>query len=338
MSFYKLLSLAYCLPISGEEWESKLLYPETAKKLGLRSLKISKLLLARGVPERLIQKVMLRKEESYFSNEWEEQGDSTHFSSCQARDPRAKWFEKRIESLWQEGDRIAAQKGWLHLWVVGHSMSKNGEGFLARAKVRMVYDTGGSLLGAFVDRVYGQQELLDIEDLKVLLKEKYGEEIPILRLHTGGNLKGKVPSSVLGYQDTFKGGGGEYGFSYLKGPFLDALQERLATPLWLRQEYRDVLEGKPPKRTKFRGKVEMEFPKKVKAFLGVPKTFRIRKIEEEEKEWVEYWEISQYVLTGDNKSWIFQGDGGWIHKKSNGLFVGEDIPQLGFYKPSKIKR
>lgn len=336
MSFYKLLSLAYSLPsISGEEWESKLLYPETVKKMGLRSPKISKLLLARGVPERLIQKVMLRKEQSSFSDAWEEQGDSIHFSSCQARDPRAKWFEKRKESLWQEGDRIAAEKGWLHLWVVGHPMSENGEGFLARAKVRMVYDTEGSVLGAFVDRVYGQQELLDHQDLKILLKKKYGEEIPILRLRTGGNVKGKVPSSVLGYQDTFKGGGGgEYGFSYLKGPFLDALQERLATPLWLRQEYREVLEGKPPKRTSFRG-VEMEFPKKMKAFLGLPKTSRIRKVEDKEEG---YWEISQYALTGGARSWIFQGDGGWIHKKSDGLFVGEDIPELGFYKPSKIKR
>jgi len=339
MSFYKLVEIAYNLPsISESEWVSKMLTRETQKSLGLRSPKLSKFLLSRGVPEKVFQHLMVNKKcESYFSPCWEEQGNSIHYSSCQARDPRAKWFQRHEEgySLWQEGDATASEKGWVHLWVVGRPMSENGEGFLARAKVRMVY-SGADIIGAFVDRMYGQKELLDIEgDLKVLLKEKYGKEIPVLRL--GGNLKGEVPSSKLGYQDTFKvKEQEEYNFFCIKGPFLDALQKRLATPLWLRQEYREILEGKPPKRKEFRGKAEMEFPKKVKALLGLPKPFRISKVEEKRDV---YWDISGYTLNGSEKAWIFSHYmGGLIHKKPNGIFVEEDLPELGFYKPRRIKR
>lgn len=346
MSFFKLLELAYRLPsISESEWEAKLLSRETQKRLGLRSPKLSKFLLGKKVPETVLQKVMLKKTITYFSSLLLEQGDSVHYSSCQARDPRAKWFKESAKSLWEEGDLQAYQEGHLLMWVAGRPMSEDGAGFKARAKIRMVYaKDGSSLLGVYVDRIYGQSELLREEDLTKLLKEKFGHEVPILALvWDSKGEEGIVPSSALGYQDTLRRShtGPRFFRRKKKGTLEEFLKARLATPLWLRQEYSAKLEGREPripiwqpcKRT----------PKNIqnlKKVLNIPKNL---KVEKQGAKWVfkyhdEKWCYHYFHLYIHPSGWTlcFGSNEDFLYRSKDRLWVVSDYPELGFYKAEPI--
>lgn len=327
MSFYKLVELAFELSLSPQEWESKMLSQETQKRLGLRSPKLSKLLLKAGARDKVIQKVVSSSSPSYFSSSWEEQGDSIHFSSCQARDPRAKWFQNHTHSLYEVGDSDTA--GML-LWVAGQPMSKDGKGFLARAKVRLCYGRGGILKGAFVDKIYGQSELLTVEALRKLLVEKFGHEVPVL-VPPLFKLRGErvtIPSSQKGYQDSIFSG--DAILREHKGCLGEALLYRLSVPMWARQEYKDWLnEEPPPKLREWRGKIE--FPKKVKAFLGFPKATKVAYRYEDQ------YKVGALHLQGSEPCWTLGAFAGPILEKLPGeLRVVSDYPALGLYKAVDI--
>ena len=346
MSFFKLLELAYRLPsISESEWEAKLLSRETQKRLGLRSPKLSKFLLGKKVPETVLQKVMLKKTSTYFSPLLLEQGDSLHYSSCQARDPRAKWFKEGKLSLWEEGDLQAYQEGHLLMWVAGRPMSEDGKGFKARAKIRMVYAKEGSLLGVYVDRVYGQSELLREEDLSELLFEEFGHEVPILEI-VYDSLKGEegtIPSSSLGYQDTLRYHRTRFFHQKKKDTLEEWLSARLATPLWLRQEYRDKIEGvREPRIPIWRPRTPKHI-QKLKKLLNMPKSLKIAK---EGAKWVFKFETEKwcwhyftlYIIS--SKEWTLclgsRRPVDFIYRSKGRLWVVLDCPEMGFYKSEPI--
>lgn len=354
MSFYKVLEVAYSLPtFSEEEWESKVLSKVTQKRLGLRSPKLSKVLASYGVPEKVSQYVLSKtKEKSYLSSAILEQGDSIHFLSCQARNPLSKWIQMKCKSLWKEGDIEAHASGHLLMWVAGQPMSKDGSGFKARAKVRTVHSPrDSSLMGVYVDLVYGQHELLQDKDLLELLFEKFGREVPILVKEEGvkgvKGVEGIVPSAAFGYQDTLFGGG-PFFFRKKKEMLYELLTQRLATPLWRRQSYKDVLEKvKPPEEPKWRGPRPPKEVLRIKKFLGLPKEWKVYKATG--CGWIFKSETSNYILYQTELGWTFRGlglyegapsrDGMDLACKSPGKFVVRcDFPLLGMAKAVPIPK
>lgn len=191
------------------EWEDKILSKSTMLKLGLKgSPKLSKVLLNLGFDNSEVSRLLgsQKGSRSWLSSSILEQGDSIHYASCQARDPRAKWLRDggspSLSAV--EEDLVAFNEGHLLMWVVGRPMSEDGEGFKARAKVRLLFKEG-EVSGAYIDQVYGQPGLLKLEELEELLFEKFGFEVPLLELDPKGELY-EVPSAHVGYQDTLHAG------------------------------------------------------------------------------------------------------------------------------------
>lgn len=318
---FKLIELAYGLVISKKEWTSGLLSKETMKRFGVKSPKLSKLLKHRGVPDFLIQKVLPSGEESYFSSAWEQQGDSIHFSSCQARDRRAKWFVNREESLWEPGDSDSAG---MRMWVAGKPMSEDGKGFKARAKVRFCYGSANKLVGVFVDKIYGQAELLKDEDLKVLLLKEFGP-VEILT-EPRGRLRGEkvwIPSVAKGYQDSFHSQ--EAVLRKKKDELGEALLDRLSVPIWLRQSYKDWLEGvSPPPIRRWRG--DLRLANRFKKAFGLPKEARI-------VPFMEGYRVGKYTYScNSEKTWTLKSfhRGLIAARVPEGIIVSNNDPSLGF--------
>jgi hypothetical protein len=198
--------------LTQEEWDKKQITKNTLLNLGLKgSPKLSKVLVALGLPSQVVQTILsggsskAKTTTSILSSPEDclDQGNSIHYSSCQANDPRAKSsFNPNYNKIEEDLSYIGKS---LFLWVVGEPMRINGEGFKARAKLRVVYtdSTCSKIAGLFVDKIYGQKGLLEsnYHELEEWWKQR-GEITPIL--HTGNKVGGFVPSALGGYQDTFK--------------------------------------------------------------------------------------------------------------------------------------
>lgn len=229
--------------LTSAEWESKQLSPKRVKELGLKSPKLSKAMVALGVPPKEVSILLgtnyAKKGDSAATRvlsdqeSCKEQGNSIHYSSCQATDPRAEW---------EGGDsynRISQELGYmgthLFLWVVGEPMSKNGEGFEARAKLRVMYEDRAckEVAGLYIDRPYGKHQLLldNLDSLQAWWEDwceaKGVPGLPILmppvwnrdngagndfQYMYGGRYPKKLycPSAKGGYQDTLTHGLGGY--------------------------------------------------------------------------------------------------------------------------------
>lgn len=235
-NFRKVRSLAD--QISSEEWEAKMLTKKTMELLDLRgSPKLSKVLISLGVSKRHIDMAFSgssSKTGSRLSSAREDcldQGNSKHYTSCQRTINVDEWTT--VEDLGIHGDEPFLGKE-LFLWIVGTRFSLNREGFLARAKARVMYTDVDctEVAGLYIDRPYGQYNVL-IEDFQKLRSEWYelsGTETPIFmppvwnRNDGEGSdfqaLYGKddgsglfCPSALGGYQDTLiEGYLGPYNF------------------------------------------------------------------------------------------------------------------------------
>ena len=232
--------------ITPQEWETKKINEEHKKQFGFRSPKLSKALIQLGLTQQEVStllsttvkdvatsKVLGTKEAA------EEQGNSIHYSSCQATDSRAVWGGDLSYNSIDEDLEVVGKS--LFFWVVGESMKVNGEGYKARAKVRILYKEREciNVAGLYVDRPYGQHKLL-VDNFHQL--EEWWEDYcickgiqvtpifipPVWKRDNGAgndfqNKYGKgdknylyCPSACYGYQDTMTHGIGGYNFFLTK--------------------------------------------------------------------------------------------------------------------------
>lgn len=233
--------------ISPSEWEKRQLNKETLIKLGLKgSPKLSKALVQLGLPNKVMELFLsaslsknnekLSKGVTQVRSDYlacSEQGNSIYYASCQATNPKAAW-EGNNQYNQIPGDIEYFGKS-LFLWVVGDCMKLNGEGFKARAKVRIMYTDreATKVAGLYIDRPYGQHSLL-MDNLHELeewwneyCEEFYQRTYPLFmppvwnrdngagndfQSSYGGYYPRKLycPSAQGGYQDTLTRGLGGY--------------------------------------------------------------------------------------------------------------------------------
>lgn len=238
--------------ISQEEWEDRMLSKESMKALGLKgSPKLSRVLLSAGVNQQTMEMALSGAKNptkalnsapttyvvGHFSPEsrkWlYDQGNSIHYSSCQANNPKAAWsggggylrIDQELKT-WNEGDLL--------MWVCGEPMFKGGDGFTARAKLRVVYSDRNyrQVAGLYIDRPYGQYNILlsELDHLRTWWEEYSRTKTPLYiapvwqrengggsdfeRMYGGNSKPLYCPSSKEGYQDTMTRREGPYTFLF----------------------------------------------------------------------------------------------------------------------------
>lgn len=250
MSIINLINLQFGVKLTQDEWDAGKLSKERCAQLGVRSPKLSKALIALGMPAERVAMLLSGKStksdgvtqvwgEDHYTDALYDQGNSIHYSSCQATDSGAKWFQDSNHG--PEYNEIAGdRKFWgesLFIWAVGQPMSWDGEGFKARAKLRVCYEKDSKeVAGLYIDRPYGQYNLL-LDNISQLNHwwDTYSKErgypitpllmAPLWQRNDGGGSDFQseyggryerllwVPSYSSGYQDTLSGGhGGLYDF------------------------------------------------------------------------------------------------------------------------------
>lgn len=187
--------------LTPDEWRSKKIGNKKLSKhllsLGLANEDVSALLSATitDVSTRVVS------DEDTCRN----QGNSIYYSSCQATDDRAKHkSSSAMNSI--DGDMIHLGKS-LFFWVAGNSMSVDGKGFTARAKLRIMYcDTDHSeVFGLWLERIYGNALILlsNFKELTDWWNGTMQQSTPVYKR----SVKKKngivyIPSAQDGYQDT----------------------------------------------------------------------------------------------------------------------------------------
>lgn len=229
--------------------DSKVLGKDDMNALGLKgSPKLSKVLVGLGVPTKMVELGLSAPSQKgiWVVGEhlddvdlfWE-QGDSKHYKSCQRSD-------QDNDELFQVPGDIPYACEDLFMWVAGQPFSWDGEGFKARAKLRVMYKDRSctEIAGLYIDRMYGQISTLinDLDRLQLWWNEfqvKLGAHgTPILvppvfgkDEGAGQDLEGMYGnegtpyycrSAQDGYQDTLTRGVGPYTFMtpYVKEPSL----------------------------------------------------------------------------------------------------------------------
>ena len=88
------------------------------------------------------------------------QGNSIYYSSCQATDDRAKHDANSSMNV-IDGDMKHLGES-LFFWVAGNSMSVDGKGFTARAKLRIMYSDPNhtKIFGLWLEKIYGNASIL----------------------------------------------------------------------------------------------------------------------------------------------------------------------------------
>jgi hypothetical protein len=222
--------------MTEEECNSRLLSKSTLA--GLKQLcpkvgsspRLSKVLLSLGIPEKAVSLALstptidILPRVSAELRDLLEMGDSTHFTSCQASNHSMRKVEQLIPYLGEH----------LFLWVLGERQSESGDGFKARALLRVMYPDKdyAQPAGLYIDRPYGQSGtlLFYVSHLKEWwdnwCTQKGFSTSPILMppvwqrdngggdfQHLYGGLYSEFlycPSAEAGYNDTLKLGSGPY--------------------------------------------------------------------------------------------------------------------------------
>lgn len=187
--------------LTPEEWSNK--------KLG--NTKLSKYLLSIGLDNNdvssLLSATVLNSTTRVVSDKDTcfNQGNSIYYASCQATDSRAK-HSPNSNMCDIAGDLQHLGKT-LFFWVSGNSMSVDGMGFTARAKLRIIYKDPNhtKVFGLWLDKIYGNALIL-LSNYKELLNWWHNDmqqttpiykwcadkqEIPVF-----------IPSAANGYQDS----------------------------------------------------------------------------------------------------------------------------------------
>ena len=133
------------------------------------------------------------------------QGNSVYYSSCQATDYRAK--HDADESMNRiNGDMKHLGKS-LFFWVTGNSMSVDGKGFTARAKLRIMYSDPNhtKIFGLWLEKIYGNALILmsNFNDLTNWWHRDMQQSTSIYKVcNDRSNTLVFIPSAADGYQDT----------------------------------------------------------------------------------------------------------------------------------------
>lgn len=184
----KALTLAALL--TDEECQTRQLSKETlgvmrrlTPKVG-SSPKLSKVLLGLGLPQKVVSLLLAAPNAaalprvSSISEDLLEQGDSVHYESCQSTGNPLSRVSQEIQFLGES----------LWLFVIGQRKSLDGQGFTARAKIRLMTldPEGQEPAGFYLERPYGQYSslLMHLEVLREWVsewcKEKGLTPLPIL--------------------------------------------------------------------------------------------------------------------------------------------------------------
>lgn len=187
--------------LSPDEWVSKKIGNKKLSKhllsIGLDNKEVSDLLSATvtDITTRIVS------DEDTCRN----QGNSIYYSSCQATDDRAKHSaNSSINEI--DGDMLHLDKS-LFFWVAGNSMSVDGKGFTARAKLRIMYSDPNhtKIFGLWLEKIYGNALILmsNFNDLLDWWKNDMQQCTPIYK-HSSEKSDTLVfiPSATDGYQDT----------------------------------------------------------------------------------------------------------------------------------------
>jgi hypothetical protein len=133
------------------------------------------------------------------------QGNSIYYSSCQATDDRAKHdANSRMNKI--DGDMKHLGKT-LFFWVAGESMSVDGKGFTARAKLRIMYSDPDhtKIFGLWLENIYGNALILlsNFNDLNEWWHGTMQQSTPVYKhCNHRSNIPVFIPSAANGYQDT----------------------------------------------------------------------------------------------------------------------------------------
>jgi hypothetical protein len=189
-------ALNFINSLSSQECETRTLSKETMAAYSLKSPKLSKALVAMGLPEKVVSQALstsVLSEVARISsdvNDLLEMGDSKHYKSCQSAGNPLRAVEELIPYLGKS----------LWLLVVGQRMSINGKGFVARRLLRLMYKDRlcTEPAGVYIDRVYGDPSLLP----KKVIYDFFG--LPILSFSYEASALPPLycPSALHGYNDT----------------------------------------------------------------------------------------------------------------------------------------
>lgn len=138
--------------------------------MGYKSPQLSKIFKTHGVPNSVVSSLLScpTHEKSWVASDRlaaQDQGNSIYYSSCQATDPKAKWSGGTGHRKIHE-EEFSIGYEWF-MWVVGSPMSIDGKGFKARAKLRLMYDVDGDLKALYIEKPYGDPDLL-LQDVATL--------------------------------------------------------------------------------------------------------------------------------------------------------------------------
>ena len=133
------------------------------------------------------------------------QGNSVYYSSCQATDYRAK-HDANSSMNEIDGDMKHLGKS-LFFWVTGNSMSVDGKGFTARAKLRIMYSDPNhtKIFGLWLEKIYGNALILmsNFNDLTNWWHRDMQQSTSIYKVcNDRSNTLVFIPSAADGYQDT----------------------------------------------------------------------------------------------------------------------------------------
>ena len=195
----KLVDLARQL--TPDEWISK--------KIGNK--KLSRHLLSIGLPNEdvsdLLSATVTDTMTRIVSDEdtCRNQGNSVYYSSCQATDYRAK-HDANSSMNEIDGDMKHLGKS-LFFWVTGNSMSVDGKGFTARAKLRIMYSDPNhtKIFGLWLEKIYGNALILmsNFNDLTNWWHRDMQQSTSIYKVcNDRSNTLVFIPSAADGYQDT----------------------------------------------------------------------------------------------------------------------------------------
>ena len=133
------------------------------------------------------------------------QGNSIYYSSCQATDDRAK-HDANSSMNTIDGDMKHLGES-LFFWVAGNSMSVDGKGFTARAKLRIMYSDPNhtKIFGLWLEKIYGNASILmsNFNDLTNWWIRDMQQSTSIYKhCSDRSNIPVFIPSAANGYQDT----------------------------------------------------------------------------------------------------------------------------------------
>jgi len=196
--------------LKPEELITGLMTVETKRRLEARSPKVTKV-LPQQVAEVYgqLSRMEVIKVATYEDTKDDRyvlyQSDSVHFRSCMASGIHDGCKGCHHDEF-IDGELDMYHQGHMHIAYLGKPWHVDGKGYIARAKLRVVYDNREDMnvLGCYIENVYGDSALFHAsrESLRAWVKQRYGDHTDIYDLDRGNGRLCYVPSFGRGYDDS----------------------------------------------------------------------------------------------------------------------------------------